>query len=217
MENITIITDITAQKKRGRMNIFINGEYRASLSEEVISSYAFEKGKSISEEELEEAVALDNERYALTLAYTYLAYSARSEWAVYDHLLKKGIDEAIAAKTMSKLKQQGYVNDEDYCKRYLEILLNDRGMSKNAAKQKLYEKRISAELIDEMIEDISEETEIENAKRAYEEAAKKYAKEEKRKKREKIYRSLAQKGFRYEHIKKFLEFEESEEYFNEDF
>ena len=48
------ITSITAQKRPGRFNVFLDGNYAFSVSEEVLVKFQLSKGKELDSADLEE-------------------------------------------------------------------------------------------------------------------------------------------------------------------
>lgn len=194
------ITDITEQKRKGRVNVYLDGEYGGSLYLEVLITNGFKKGDQVTSERFNQALKEDNGKYALDRALHYLSYSARSQAQMEEYLKEKGIGAEAIAATIERLKGYGYIDDFDYAQRFLDNLMGE-GKSKAAAKQKLYERKLSKEAIEQALTKCNQEDEAENARVLFEKLERKYSSYEERKKRDSIYRGMAQRGFSYETIK----------------
>lgn len=83
------ITSITAQKRPGRFNVFLDGNYAFSVSEEVLVKFQLSKGKELDSADLEEIFKADDLSKALNKALDYLSYSLRTEKETRQKLAKK--------------------------------------------------------------------------------------------------------------------------------
>ena len=100
MEKILITAKEPQKKKKDRFNIFVGGEYYASLGAEACAIFKIAAGEEINEEVLKKAVAKDNERYAFDSAVAMLAHSARTRHEIETRLLARNIDShAVTACT----------------------------------------------------------------------------------------------------------------------
>lgn len=183
-----IISSVEPQKKnKRRFNIYVDGEYCASLGEEACARFSIKDGALLYADALKEAVAQDNERYAFDLGADMLSYSMRTRREVENRLRDKGVDKDAAEAAINKLISYGYINDEEYASRYVQSAMSS-GKSRRAAEYGLLEKGVKRETASEAIKVYTYEAEREIAKKAMESM-------NKNKDKKKIASSLARRGF----------------------
>lgn len=197
MEKLLISALEPQKKNKERYNVFIDGEYRASLGAEAITTFGVRAGEEIDDETLKAAIAGDNERYAFDSAAKLLAYSARTRKELEQKLADKGIDPGVIAAALDKLEGYGYINDSDYAQEFVHSAIAS-GKSRRITEYLLKEKGIARSVADEAIKVYTCDIEAEAAKKAV------TALQRQRKDRRHIYAALARKGFDYEIIGKVL-------------
>ena len=131
-----------------------------------------------------------------------LAFSARSCLAFSAKEIKakllKTVDETSAQKAVDRYIEAGYINDEKYCQRLIEYLLNVKKFSLTNIKQECYKRGISRDIVDEKLSNF----EIDNVATLVDLIKNKYAtKLQKENGKEKVIASLQRKGFHYSDIK----------------
>ena len=164
MEKILISSVEPQKRNKRRCNIYVDGEYYASLGEDDCARLSLKEGALVSEEALKEAVARDNERHAFDLGAEMLSYGMRTRREVENRLKKKGVDAAAAESAINKLISYGYINDAEYAARYVQIAAAN-GKSRRAAEFGLREKGIDRETVSEAMKGYTCEMEYEAAKK----------------------------------------------------
>lgn len=84
----------------------------------------------------------------------FIMYKKRTEKEVLEKF--KNEDKDLLEETIEKLKELGYINDEEYIERFINEAMSLKNLSIFEIKYKLYSKGISDLLIDEYIEKNSE-------------------------------------------------------------
>ncbi|MDD5361303.1 MAG: RecX family transcriptional regulator [Ignavibacteria bacterium] len=199
------ITSIEKQKKEGRFNIYLDGEFAFGLYRETIYGFGLRVNDEINEKKAEEIKTSDEIGFAKRVAYRFLNYKQRSEKEVRKKLKEKKISEPCIEKVISFLKDLKYLNDETYAKMYLESKILQKPEGRRVLKMKLTEKGIPKETAEKIVsENYSEELEKEKAA----ELLKKYEKKVRAKnpadKKQKCYRFLISKGFDFDTINELL-------------
>ena len=69
-----IITKVSSQKRPGRYNIFLDGKYAFSASEQTVAEYVLLKGQELTPEKIAEVKQYDADAKATNLASRYLNY-----------------------------------------------------------------------------------------------------------------------------------------------
>ncbi|MGE5494646.1 MAG: RecX family transcriptional regulator [Burkholderiales bacterium] len=193
-----LITAVEPQKKnKERYNIFVDGEYFASLGAESCAVYGVKSGETISEEKLAEAVKRDNERYAFDATAKYLEYGMRTKREVECRLADKNIGADAIAAAIEKLESYGYIDDFAYAREYVQSAMA-QGKSRRAAEYALKEKGIERNAAAEAMSAYSCDDEMR--------IAKKLAQDLKRQKKDRrqAYAALARRGFDYDIISAVL-------------
>lgn len=195
MEEILTITAIEPQKRRkGRYNIYVDGEYVASLGAEAIIKAGIKAGAAISQKALDDAVLADNIQYAFDSAITLLAHGMRTQGDLEQRLRGRGIAEAAIAPALDKLESYGYVDDMVYAREFVRSDIASGRWGRMAVAHRLREKRLPREVIDQAMLSYTEEEERRNAKRQLESLQSKST-GDKRQARQKAYAALARRGF----------------------
>ena len=192
------ITDIKQQVKRaGRYSIYLDGKYTFSLGENELLKLGLYSGQELTEEEL--ANYQDESEYGKWFDRTLnlLSYRIRSEWELRDYLKRKDADPDTIDKILNKLSDTGYVNDEQFAKRWVENRRLMKATSKRRLAQELRQKHISSEIIDQALaEDETDERAV--LKELVEKMRRRYPEDIK------LMQYLARQGYNYDDIKSAL-------------
>lgn len=125
----------------------------------------------------------------------YLDRFDRTEMQVRRKLKEKGFDLESRTAAVTKAKDYGYIDDERYAERYVEIHTASKG--KRRIKRELIEKGIAEAVVDKILIDVTDEDESCYA------VAEKFLRAKKRdeKLRERLFRHLVSRGFGYDDVK----------------
>ena len=132
-------------------------------------------------------------------AIRYLGYKMRTEKEIAVKLREYEYPEDIIRRVTEFLKKYEYVNDEEYCRKYIKETMKLRPKGKFLIKMELKERGIKEEVIDEALEEAEiDEQPLAEAllERKYEDFANMDRKELSR-----VYGFLQRKGFSYGVIK----------------
>ncbi len=193
MENILVTEVEPQQKKKDRYNIYVGGEYYASLGAEACAVFGVQSGGEISEEKLKEAIASDNERYAFDSAVAILARGMRTRKEIETRLLEKNIDADAIDAAIAKLEGYGYINDAKYAEEFVQSAIRS-GKPRRAAEYALREKGIERIVIENALAVYTREVEEETAKKTVETLLRSG------KDKKQIWAALARRGFDYDII-----------------
>lgn len=190
------ITSITPQiKDKERVNIYLDGKFYCGMKLETALRYRLKVGDHVEFSRLDE-IQLENEKsQALDKAMTHLTASMKTQGQMRDFLKKKGYVDLVIDAVLEKLKEYGFVNDEEYCRQFVESASKNKGKRLLAVELK---KRGAAEdSIVSVLEDLQDESD------AAKSVLGKYMKgrEITRENLQKAYRHLLSKGFDYDTAK----------------
>ncbi|MGN1208262.1 MAG: RecX family transcriptional regulator [Christensenellales bacterium] len=191
-----MIVTLEKQKKENRFNLFVDGEFYSGINLDQIVKYDLKNGCEIEKEKLDEIVLESESFYAFNKVLKYISKSMKTEHDLLVYLKQKSFRDDVIKKTIEKLKEYNYVNDEIYVKSYVETYKSKFGESR--LRQNLKNKNIDEELIEKYLI-LDERDVIFNIKKEILKQTKNKVLDAKQK--QKIYRNLAFKGYSFEQIK----------------
>lgn len=194
------ITAIKQQVKRSdRYSIYGDGKYLFSFSEGELLGSGIRIGQELDETELNELrnkAVLDK---AYDRALNLVSMRPRSEWEIRDYLKRKEYEPSIHDLVITRLNERGYLNDEDFAKRWVENRRLLKATSKRRLTQELRQKRIADDIIKAVL-DNDETDEVEVLKTLIERKRQQSRYQDD----QKLIQYLARQGFAYDQIKEAL-------------
>ncbi len=155
------ITQIKQIAKSNKYHLYVDGKWCGIFLDETLARHNLKTGMEV-DEDFAEIKKENDEKLSFEMAISYMEKYVVSKKGIKDYLQKKGFDRQTISKTLDKLADYGYVNDEAFAKNYFESQSSGKG--KRAIANKLLQKGISKEIVDELICNVPEEDEIEKAK-----------------------------------------------------
>jgi regulatory protein len=199
------ITAIKVQVRPGaRYSIFIDGKYPFSFSEAGLLEYKLHSGQQLDDTTLRQLQQASNEDKLYGDVLRYIALRPRSEWEIRFYMQRKQASPALTEKMLNKLSESKLIDDERFTAAWVENRQLLRPVSKRKLQQELRAKRISDEIIGNVLtsEDVDEHKSLRDI------VAKKRARYPDKLK---LMQYLSRQGFRYEDIKSVLnEFDEAD-------
>ena len=192
------VTGIETTKK-GRYALMVDGEFAFSLHRDTFLLCPWlQKGAEVSPERLETLRQEDELRSARERALDLLSAAEQTSGTLRQKLLRWYGEEAVEAAVL-RMEELGLINDLDYGQRYAADAVNLRGWPRRRIAMELQKKGVPAEVIEEALADITEETEIETACRLLEGPYRGRLRD--RRERDKVKAALQRRGFSYEVIR----------------
>ena len=144
------------------------------------------------------------------VALRFLSYRPRSEKEVRDKLVRKKASKEIIKKVITKLKEQKFLNDEEFAKWWIEQRTSFRPRSLRLIKLELRQRGISDETVEDQISKIKDQigSDLERAKRLVEKRIRRFRNKFGMTKEmiyQKLGRYLASKGFDWDTIKQSID------------
>ena len=188
------ITGIEQQKKNTkRYNIYIDGEYRCSVEDDILQELNLSKGMELNEIEFNNTLEIIQYKGALRVALFMLARAPKTEMEIEKGLSDKQHAPKAIKKVLEYLKEIGYINDESYAESFIRSTKDVTGTSRRSIYQKLAAKGVDKEIIQQELD----KAEIDDYASAISAAKKKAAslKGNRREKKLKLLNYLYRKGF----------------------
>jgi regulatory protein len=202
------ITDIKRQqRRRNRFNIYVDGKYQFALSELDVLKSKIEIGKELKTEEIRDLRKDDERAKVMNKAFAYLARRNHAEKELKSKLLKKFPRGALIEKTIERLKELGYINDEKFARDWIEYRLSIKPRGRILIKRELLAKGVDIELVEKILNLVyNRDRERKELARLLNLKMNRYAGG--RKERNKLISYLLRRGFLWEDIKELMESEE---------
>lgn len=206
------VTSVESQKKNSkRFNIFIDGEFAFGADEDLVVDRRLIIGKEIDKENLEKLLFESEVGKLIEKMYRLFNVRARSEKEVRNYLKRlsfkrkikdqEEISDSAVGLLIKKLEQKGFISDIQFAKDWVSARSKKKG--KIVIKGELLQKGISKEIIEQVLEGISDNQKvIEDLLLKKIKIWKNLPSQDFRKK---AHAYLLRKGFKYETIKSIVE------------
>ena len=155
VNQMAIITKVSAQKRPGRYNIFLDGHYAFSVSEKTLAEFVLLKGQELTDQQIDQVRSFDADAKATELAARYLGYEPRTIKEVHDYLVKHEISEAAAASAIGELADLGYLNDPEYARLFIKNDLKVGQSGPKAVSRDLQRKGLDQETAADAIAEVA--------------------------------------------------------------
>jgi len=93
----------------------------------------------------------------LDAAYRYLSYRPRSEAEIRQWLHRRSFAKEVAEKAIAKLREQNLSDDFAFAQFWKDNRLSFRPKSKRLIKKELRDKKVAAEIVEQVTKDIDDE------------------------------------------------------------
>jgi regulatory protein len=156
------VTALVAQvQQRGRVNLFIDGEFALGISHTTLVRERLAVGAVIDEPAWQRLVTAESADRTFQRALRLLERRARTQHELRQRLQRAGIEAALIESTLDRLRELGLLDDADYAERYVaeRNRLSPRGQ--RALQAELRSRGVAPELVQQTIaaQDPAEEPE----------------------------------------------------------
>jgi len=202
---VSKITQIKPQRRPGRVNIFLDGQFSFSLDLENLGKSGLKVDQEVSEKRIETIIKEGELAKTNSRLLKFLGFRPRSEKEILLWFKRKEIGEQTQKLLLEKLKKQGFVNDEEFAKWWIEQRTNFRASGLKAIKIELLQKGIERKLIEKIASELNLESSQEQlAEKAALRKMKTLENFSPQEKKKKLMSFLGRRGFSWEVIKKTL-------------
>lgn len=154
------ITSISPQKKaKNRFSIYIDGKFAMGLDETLLTKYNLKVDDELSRSLQEELEEKDRKEQAYNGLMNYISYRERCESEVNDWLFRKGFPD-LRSELIQRLKDRDFLNDERFAEMFVRDRVNLKQWGPLRLRQELLKKRISRDIIERSIVNISEDVDF---------------------------------------------------------
>lgn len=150
---------ITKFKKisKDKYKVYLEDNSIITLYEDVIINNNLLLTKEVDDNLLEDLVKENNDFYVYNLAINYISIRIRSKKEIIDYLSRKNISNVLIENNISKLEKNGYINDFEFAKAYVndQMILSNKGPNK--IKNELLKYGITSDLSNEVVEELDKD------------------------------------------------------------
>lgn len=145
------------KRRKDRVNVYINEEYKFSCSADLVFSYGLRKGNNVETESLKKIIEEDNYISCKNYALNVIDSGYKTKKEMQDKLIKKEYSQKIIERVFLFLKEYGFVDDNKYMDLYISDRIKKHGRIR--IKYDLLKKGIEVKLIDEKLKELPKTTE----------------------------------------------------------
>ncbi len=198
-----IITSIKSQKKKNRVNIYLDDKFGFGIDLENFVRLGLKVDQEVTEIEIEKIVKKAEFQKTLDKLLRFATLRPRSEREIKDYFRRKKVHESLHSKLFDRLNHLELIDDEKFAKWWIEQRQAFRPKPKRIMNYELRVKGITKEIIEKVLgeEEIDEEK---MARGLLEKRAYKWKGFEGFELKQKLSQYLAQKGFSWEIVEKVV-------------
>ncbi len=140
------ITNLRFQKHTAdRVNVYLDGEYVLALP--ALEATRLRVGQYLDNTEIAQLQALDIRQKAYDRALRFLSYRPRSAAELRRHLAEAAYDPDTVEETLARLTEQGYLDDAEFARFWVENRQRFRPKGERALRQELRQRGLDADII----------------------------------------------------------------------
>ncbi len=197
------ITKIESQRRKNRVNIYVDNEFALGIDEEVMIKYNLKKDMEVDDNFIENILLAEEENKALNYTLKLLSYRQRSEKEIYDALKRKGYMEEHIENVIANCRDKNYLNDKQFARSFANDKINLNKYGPERIKHELKLKGVSRNIIDEVV-DFDRDEQYDMAMEVASKRMNSYRNDDKRAIYRKMSGFLQRRGFSYDIISKVV-------------
>lgn len=163
------ITALEPQKRSGRLNVFVDGQFVIGVGETVAADLNLRVGREITSEKLREIAGAEEVHKATDAALVLLEVRARARREIETRLSQKGYEEGVITQVLEKLTRLGLLDDAQFAAQWVEAKTRvggSRPIGRRRLSSELFGKGVAKEQIAQAVEAVSNEDELALARAA---------------------------------------------------
>lgn len=198
------ITSVKFQRNKKRVNVYLDNEFGFGIDLDNFVLLHLKVNQELSEKEVEKIVKKAEFQKTLDKLLRFAMFRPRSEKEIKDYFKRKEVHESLHKELLEKLRHFELLDDVKFAKWWVEQRVEFKSKSKRVIKQELLQKGIDRNII----EDVLDETKIDEEKMArnlIEKKMYKWKNLNSRETKQKMSQYLAGKGFGWDVISKITD------------
>ena len=163
------ITALEPQKRKGRLNVFVDGQFILGVGEAVAADLGLRVGREITPETLREVAGAEEVHKATEAALGLLEVRARATREITTRLAQKGYEENVVQAVIQKLTRLELLDDALFARQWVEARARvggSRPIGKRRLSQELALKGVARTEIEAAVDHVSAGDELALARAA---------------------------------------------------
>ena len=153
-----MITALRVNDRKKQVSIFIDSSFSFSINEEVAAAYGLKVSQHLPAEQIEKLKKADLYHNCFGAALNYLSYRPRSEAEIRQRLHRRGFNDDLVDEVIIVLKERRLVDDIAFAQYWRDNRLSFKPRSRRLLKLELRQKGVAAEIANEVVEDLDDES-----------------------------------------------------------
>ena len=150
------ITRLAFQKHAAdRVNVYLDGQYAFALP--ALDAARLRVGEYLDDDAIAQLRAQDERQKAYDRALRYLSFRPRSQAEVRRNLLAAGLEAELVEATLARLVSQGYLDDAEFARFWVENRQQFRPKGSQALRGELRQRGVAAETVKAALADLDPE------------------------------------------------------------
>lgn len=199
------VTGLKKQKRTARVNVYIDDKFSFGASLEILLKHGIKKDKEISYDDLRKLKEESGFEKTYGKVLRFSTIRPRSEKEIKLWFKRKGVPQDLQNNLFGRLKRLGLADDSAFASWWVEQRNQFRPKSKKALFLELRQKGIEQDLINSILEEKSDISEIDLAKKVVAKKLKRVASFSREDAREYLFGLLSRRGFSWETARKAID------------
>jgi regulatory protein len=141
---------VKGKGREKKVRVFLDGEYHCTLLAETILKEGLRVGRELTAGELEALAGKDHFQRCLNAALRFLGSRPRSEVEIRQRLQRHGYDSPCTERALSRLKEQGLVDDTAFARFWKENRESFSPRSRRLTALELRRKGLKSDIIEKV-------------------------------------------------------------------
>lgn len=150
------VTAIEKQRRKNRLNLFLDGRFAIGLSTDVAAQVNLRVGDEVDGDRLLALRETEARADAISAALRLLSYRPRSETELRQRLARRGAPPALVESTIDRLRELGLVDDAAFARAWVESRERASPRGQRLLRQELRAKGVNSDASRELVEVVDE-------------------------------------------------------------
>ena len=150
------VTAIEKQRRKNRLNLFLDGRFALGLSTDVAAQVSLRVGDEVDGDRLRALREAEARADAMSAALRLLSYRPRSETELRQRLARRGVPPALIDSTIQRLRELGLVDDAAFARAWVESRERTSPRGQRLLRQELRAKGVNSDASRELVEGVDD-------------------------------------------------------------
>ena len=195
------------KKRNSNYNLYIKDykEEKIEIHLDILYSYSLYAIREVDEETFEEMLLENQKKLAKQQALRILSSSSKTRKELINRLRQKKFTQDAVDYAMNFVDKYEFINEEDMAEKLVSGVYKHKKYSKKKIQNELRQKGIDYEVINELVSDIDDEEEYENAMHFAQKKYKSISAKDNETIKKRLISALSYRGFNYDIIRKVID------------